>query len=269
MNMNFRQSLKEIANLDFLKKTSAAEAGDSPLGPLNYRLVWMTVIVLTSVVALVPLITITIADYKVTEQSIETEYILRTSRVVSNTSRSLAFLLTERQSALHFIADIASVDELWSRERIAELLAALRGSFGGGFVDIGIIDATGIQYSYEGPYALTGKDYSGQPWFERAIKHGVSVSDVFLGFRQQPHLAIAVKKEAADGSFQIIRTTMNIEPLDSLLADLHLDGRGDAFIVNSAGILQNNHPPMSLNIKIPKVNHCSSATGLLIIRLLS
>jgi len=238
--MNFWQSLKEIAGLGFLKVKSAAETGDSPLGPLNYRLVWVTVIVLTSVVALLPLITITIADYKVTEKSIETEYILRTSRVVSNTYRSLAFLLGERISALHYVAVSSSVGELWSQERIAELLAALRESFGGGFADIGIIDATGIQYSYEGPYELKGKDYSGQPWFERVIRDSAYVSDVFLGFRQQPHLAIAVKQESADGSFQIIRTTMNIEPLDSLLADLHLDGRGDAFLVNSAGILQNN-----------------------------
>jgi len=238
--MNFQQSLKEIANLDFLKGKPAAEADDSSLRPLNYRLIWVTVVVLTSVVALLPLITITIADYKATEKSIETEYILRTSRVVSNTYRSLAHLLSDHQSALHLVAASSSVDDLWSHARIAELLTALRESFGGGFVDIGIIDASGMQYSYEGPYALKGKDYSGQPWFDRVIRDGAYVSDVFLGFRQQPHLVIAVKKESADGSFQIIRTTMNIEPLDSLLANLHLAGRGDALIVNSTGILQNN-----------------------------
>jgi signal transduction histidine kinase len=238
--MNFQRSLKEITNLDFFKSKPAAQAGDSPLRLINYRLMWVTVVVLTSVVALLPLITITIADYKATETSIETEYILRTSRVVSNTYRSLAFLLGERKAALHFVAASSSVDELWNQERISELLTALRKSFGGGFVDIGIIDASGLQYSYKGPYALKGKDYSGQPWFDRVIRDGAYVSDVFLGFRQQPHLVIAVKKELADSSFQIIRTTMNIEPLDSLLANLHLGGRGDAFIINSAGILQNN-----------------------------
>ncbi|MGD2270894.1 MAG: cache domain-containing protein, partial [Desulfobacterales bacterium] len=238
--MNFRQSLKEIANLDFLKNKPVAEAVDSPLRLINYRLIWVTVVVLTSVVALVPLITITLADYTVTENSIETENRLRTSRVVSNTYRSLAFLLAERQSALHFVADSSSEDELWSQTRTKELLRLLRHSFGGGFEDIGVIDASGIQYTYAGPYALRGKDYSGQPWFERVIKEGAYVSDVFLGFRQQPHLVIAVKTESAGGSFQIFRTTMNIEPLDKLLSDLHLGGRGDAFIVNSAGILQNN-----------------------------
>ena len=238
--MNFRQSLKEIANLDFLKVKSAAEAGDSPLRQLNYRLIWVAVVVLTSVVALLPLVTITIADYKATEKSIETEYILHTSRVVSNTYRSLSILLDERKSALHSVAASLSIDELWNQERLVKLFTALRESFDGGFEDIGIIDASGRQYRYEGPYALKEKNYAGQLWFKRVINEGTYVSDVFLGFRQQPHLAIAVKKESADGSFQILRTSMNIEPLERLLSGLHLGDRGDAFIVNSAGILQNN-----------------------------
>jgi len=238
--MKFRQSLKEITNLDFFKGKPAAETGDSLLRQLNYRLIWVTVVALTSMVALLPLITITIADYKATEKSIETEYILRTSRAVSNTYRSFAILLGERKSALHFFAASLSVGERWNQERIVELLTALQESFGGGFEDIGIIDASGLQNQYAGPRALKGQDYSGQLWFERVVKEGAYVSDVFLGFRQQPHLIIAVKKESADGSFQIIRTSMNIEPFERLLSGLHLGGHGDAFIVNTAGILQNN-----------------------------
>jgi hypothetical protein len=160
--MNFQQSLKEIANLEFLKVKSAAEAGHLPLRQLNYRLIWVTVVVLTSVVALLPLVTITIADYKATEKSIETEYILRTSRVVSNTYRSLSILLDERKSALHSVAANLSIDELWNQERLVKLFTALRESFGGGFEDIGIIDASGRQYSYEGPYALKEKNYASQ-----------------------------------------------------------------------------------------------------------
>ena len=238
--MNILPRLKEITNFAFLKARPTEEGGAPRVQLFNYRRIWLTTVILTNLVALLPLIAITTADYKTTEKAIVTEHMLRTARVVSNAYRSLAFLLEERQSALRFLAASSPVDELIKPSRLAALLEALRKGFGGGFEDIGVIDASGLQYSYEGPFVLRGKDYSRQPWFEKVVKEGAYVSGVFLGFRQQPHFAIAVKKDSADGSFQIIRTTMSIEPLDKLLAGLHLGGRGDAFIIDRAGVLQNN-----------------------------
>ena len=238
--MNTPRFFKETINFAFLKKAPVEETGVSGVQTFNYRLLWTIVIVMTNLAALLPLITITIADYTATERAFETEHKLRTAQVVSNVHHSLAFLIVERQSAMRFVAASLSAEELEKPGRLAELLNTLRESFGSGFEDIGIINAEGIQNKYEGPHKLTGIDYSGQPWFDKVVQEGAYVSDVFLGFRQEPHLAIAVKKDLSNGLFQIIRTTMSIEPLDRLLADTLITGGGDALIVNSAGVLQNN-----------------------------
>ena len=238
--MNIKRFLTAITGFGFLLKRPDEEKVAARLRLFNYRLIWLAVVVTTNMVALLPLISITVIDYKTTEKAIETEFKLRTARVVSNTYRSVKFLLAERQAALRFAAATSSAEVLQNPKNIEELLKNLRESFGGGFEDIGVIDADGVQLSYKGPYALLGKTYYGQSWFEKVVNEGAYVSDVFMGFRQKPHLVIAVRKELPHGSFEIVRTTMSIDLIESLLADIQLGGRGDAFIINSAGILQTN-----------------------------
>jgi len=238
--MSFKRFYQKITRLGFLSEKPHEEFAQSRLGIFNYRLIWLAVVITTNLVALVPLVAITVVNYETTESAIDNEFQLRTARVVSNTYRSLKFLLTERQSALHFAAVNTSADVLNKPERIKDLLQNLRESFGGGFEDIGVISASGTQISYIGPYELMGKNYYGQPWFDKVTQEGSYVSDVFLGFRQKPHLVIAVKKSLASGTFEILRTTMSIDLFERLLADVQLGGRGEAFIVNSSGILQTN-----------------------------
>jgi signal transduction histidine kinase len=159
---------------------------------------------------------------------------------VSNTRRAVSFFLTERRSALNFIVRDNSASDLNVPERLGVVLRNLKESFGGGFVDLGVIDTWGRQRTYVGPYGLEGRDYSGQPWFNQVVERGVYISDVFLGYRRVPHLVIAVKKALPDGSFCVLRASLGIDPFEDLLANLELSGEGDAFIINHEGILQTN-----------------------------
>ena len=204
----------------------------------NYRRIWRSVVLLTGGVALIPLIVITIVDYKVTQQSTESEILMRTTRIVSNTRRAISFFLSERRSALEFIAQDNSFESLNDPERLLSILENLQKSFGGGFVDIGVIDSSGNQRNYVGPYELEGRNYLDQEWYSEAVDHGVHISDVFLGYRQVPHMVIAVKRVMPDGSFCILRAAIGITPFEELLSNLELEGMGDAFIVNYEGILQ-------------------------------
>ena len=68
-------------------------------------------------------------------------------------------------------------------------------------MDLGVIDDTGRQVAYIGPYPLLGIDYSGQDWFKQTARTGHCISDVFLGFRNAPHFIIAVRSELPDGHF--------------------------------------------------------------------
>jgi len=188
----------------------------------NFRRIWMLAVLLTTVVTLVPLISIILIDYKVTQNSIESEILLRSSRLVSNTRRTVSFFLTERRSVLNFMAQDYTREELNDPDRLALILKNLQKAFGG-FTDLGIINPLGIQKAW---------------WFKEVLYRDVFISDVFMGLRQVPHLIIAVKHTKPDGSFYVLRATVDTSQFDQLLSQLEVSGEGDAFIINHQGKLQ-------------------------------
>ncbi|WP_028588290.1 sensor histidine kinase [Desulfocurvus vexinensis] len=202
----------------------------------NYRRAWALAIVLTALTALVPLTAMTLIDHEVTRSAVEAEVRLRTSRIVSNTRRAVSFYLEERASVLSFVLQDRSPEALHDPEVLGVLLEHLKRSHGG-FVDLGLIDADGVQRAYVGPYSLLGRDYSDQEWFTRAVSAGSYVSDVFLGFRNVPHLVIAVRQALPDGGFFVLRATLDTDRFNNL-AGLDLLGSGDSFIINTKGVLQ-------------------------------
>jgi len=210
----------------------------SPHGHLfNFRRMWKLAVFLTAGVALLPLIFLAIVDYRVTQKAVESEVRLRTARLVSNTRRTVSNFLAERKSALDFIDQDNSYQALKNPQRLINLLENLKTGFGG-FVDLGVIDATGKQTTYVGPYQLKGKDYSDQKWFRQVLTHGVYISEVFLGYRRVPHLVTAVRHNLPDGSFYVLRATLDTERFEDILSQLEVSGQGDAFLINREGILQ-------------------------------
>jgi two-component system, NtrC family, sensor kinase len=204
----------------------------------NYRRLWALAVMILLVVALLPLLIITVVNHRVTEHAIESETHLRTANIVVNTHRTISFFLAQRRAALDFIIHDNHRDDLQDPARLAMLLDNLNQSFGEGFVDLGIIGADGQQRAYVGPYALENVDYHNEPWFRHVQTRGVYISDVFLGFRQVPHLVIAIKQDCPDGGCYVLRASLGIGPFADLLASLEFTGHGDAFIANAEGVLQ-------------------------------
>ena len=203
----------------------------------NYPRLWQVAILLMASVAVVPLICVTVFDYRVTQHALKSEILLRTSRLASNTKRSIAFFLEARKSALDFIVHDNDPASLQDPERLGRILADLDDGFGG-FVDLGVIDAQGRQTTYVGPYRLEGRDYSPQGWFQEVVEEGIHISDVFLGYRQLPHLVIAVKYPLSQGSFYVLRATIDTEQFNRILGQLEVSGSGDAFLINREGTIQ-------------------------------
>jgi signal transduction histidine kinase len=201
------------------------------------RRLWKTTVFVMAIVSITPLVVMTAVDYQVTQNSTESEFLLRTSRIVSNTKRVVEFSLLERMKAIDFIVQDNRFQMLTDCTRIEAILENLELSFGG-FVDLGIIDSSGQQLCYVGPYDLEGVDYSDQEWFRRVRDQGMHISDVFSGFRHVPHLVIAARHELPGGGFYVLRTSLEAEFFNTLLSDLELGGMGDAFIVNKEGVLQ-------------------------------
>jgi len=204
----------------------------------DYRRMWKLSIGFSVMFALVPVLCAGIFDFMVTKTSMESELFQRTARVVSNTRRSVTFFMAKHRSALTFIVRSSSFEDLRKSLQLYRYLEDLQVTFQEGFTDLGVINGAGIQIAYAGPFKLEGMDYSGQQWFKEVLLHGVYVSDVFLGYRQVPHLVIAVRHELQDGSVYVLRATVNTVRFNSVLTDLQLSKRGSAFIINRNGILQ-------------------------------
>ena len=107
------------------------------------------------------------------------------------------------------------------------------------FVDLAVLDREGRVLGYAGPLPdLADRNYAEQPWFGRLLEGAAShvITDVYLGFRGQPHFTMAVKLESG-GRVRILRATLSPETTRAHLRMLHPedDGRRDAgFLANIA-----------------------------------
>ena len=207
----------------------------------RYRRLWHSSVLLVSILSLVPLVVMTVVNYREYRQLFADELSIPTSRETSNVKRSLEAFLAARLSALDMIVNERSFEELLDPEIIGLTFSSLKKSFGG-FVDLGLIDSNGDQRAYVGPYELEGKNYKDQDWFHEVQLRNIHVSDVFMGYRNFPHFVIAVKHEESEnakkGGFHVLRATIDTEILDKQVATMELPQFSDAFIINHEGILQ-------------------------------
>jgi two-component system NtrC family sensor kinase len=204
----------------------------------RYRRLFKVVALSTCIVSIAPLIILAVLNYHQYKRAYRADLIHPISLLTSNTKRSLEFFLSQRRSALNMIINDKSFDELCDQQRLEEIFSNLKTSFGGGFVDLGLIDDSGNQCSYVGPFQLEGINYADQQWFREVSLRGVYVSNVFKGFRKVPHFVIAVKHETGPRTYHILRATVDTEMLNDQI--LHLSARpsSDAFLISRKGVLQ-------------------------------
>ena len=214
---------------------------DEPLNPYftfrDYRQLWGMGIFILLATSLIPLIIMILIHYQLIERSIDTESLLRTERVASNARRAVTFFLDERLAALTFAANEMGYAKLVDPDSLAEVLRNLKLGFGG-LTDLSVIADTGTQVAYAGPYHLGGKDYSAQPWFMECQQHNACVSEIFSGYRDVPHIVVAVKSQRPDGRFFVLRATLETERLIQTLSAFKTGEHADIFLTNRDGVLQ-------------------------------
>ena len=207
--------------------------------PERYQLLRRRIIALMIFLTVVPLSFMAIVNYYQYQASLADEVKSPLHALVNKTKHSIDLFLDERLSILRFINSAYSFKELSDEHTLNRIFRVLRREFGG-FVDLGLINNDGIQVSYAGPYDLLGKNYSKQRWFQETSVRGVYISDVFMGYRNYPHISISVKHLADEGHGWVIRATIDTGKFDNIIASMGLDPGSDAFLINSQGTLQTN-----------------------------
>lgn len=203
----------------------------------DYHKIWLVGIVALGLATLVPLIAVTVIHYQLIQKSVDSELILRTERLTSNARRAVSFFMEERLNALRFIANEIHIEQLTDPSQLAEILRNLKLGFGG-LADLSVISSSGDQVAYAGPYNLDHVNYSAQDWFLECTKHNYYVSEIFRGYRNVPHIIIAVKSFQKSGSFYIIRATLETKRLIKMLTSYETGKHADIFLINRSGIIQ-------------------------------
>jgi signal transduction histidine kinase len=203
----------------------------------NYLKIWTLGISVLAATALVPLLVVTIIHYQLLQKSLDSELRLRTERLTSNARRAITFFLEERLDALRFTANEIGFDRLTDPDHLEEILRNMKLGFGG-LTDLSVIDRNGKQLAYAGPYNLKGRDYSNQRWFIECQQHNLYVSEIFRGYRDVPHIIITAKSFRRNGSFFIIRATLDTQRLIRTLQSYETGAHAHIFLVNRSGVVQ-------------------------------
>ncbi|MBU2497768.1 MAG: two-component sensor histidine kinase [Proteobacteria bacterium] len=205
--------------------------------PPRYKSLRRNMIIIMILVTIIPLFMMALINHYQYQKALKREIIMPLRSIVNKTKHSFELFLTERLSAVSFIASAYSFKELADQETLNRIFLVMKQEFGG-FVDLGLIDSSGLQVSYVGPYDLKGNIYKDHDWFHEVWVRGQHVSNVFVGYRKFPHFVIAVKSENLAGETWILRATIETQQFNHLIAAMDLDPSSDAFIINRAGIFQ-------------------------------
>jgi two-component system NtrC family sensor kinase len=205
--------------------------------PEIYRLLRRRIIILVILVTVIPLFSMAMINSHQYRNTLRQEIVNPLLVLVNKSKHSMELFLVERLSAVSFIASEHSYEELADEGNLSRIFHVMKQEFRG-FVDLGLIDENGVQVNYVGPYDLKGRDYSEQPWFHEVRTSGAYISDVFMGFRRFPHIAMAVQRRTEGGKSWILRATIDTHTIDEMIASMQLDAKSDGFLLNREGTLQ-------------------------------
>jgi two-component system NtrC family sensor kinase len=201
-----------------------------------FRRLWQSVVVALLAASFIPMLVIGGGMYYYTVSIIEERTLDGLRQEVSEHREAIDQFLAERTSDLRLLAANLGFQYLTSPGAVEKVFRFLQNEIRC-FTDLSIIDDQGKHLAYMGPFDLLNRNYKEAPWFRAVREKGVYISDVFMGFRKEPHFVIAVKQTTPEG-FWIIRATVDTAYFDRMVTEVLSHRKGDAYIVNREGIFQ-------------------------------
>jgi len=147
----------------------------------------------------------------------------------------ISLFLKKQENLLATLSGMYSIEQLGDQEFLNKLFVTVNRMHE--IVDIHVINASGKQIAYVGPYRekIRNKSYHDQPWFKEVLINGRHTSDIFSGYRDVPHFVVSVTDPLK--TF-VLRATINSDIFNALLLRARIGINGDAFIINSRSEFQ-------------------------------
>lgn len=207
------------------------------VSPARYRSLRRLMTILMVAVSVTPLLLLSGISHMQYTRTLEREMESPLYALARKSQAALELYLGERESTVSFIAHAYSYKDLADERTLNRVFLSLRSEFQG-FVDMGLVNAEGMQISYVGPYKLRGADYAGKPWLREAEIKSRYMSNVFLGYRGYPHMVIAVHRMEESGLSWTLRVAVDTLRLQQVLFSVGPEQETDVFLVDRAGVLQ-------------------------------
>jgi len=213
--------------------------GPSPYSDEHYREIKRHHIIRLLITYLTPLILLTIYFFVQYDAVVREGRRLHLRAIAENQANTLNLFLSERIVNLSNLFNDPKFPAAPTSADMDGYLTRLKRS-SQAFVDIGYFDSSGVQAAYAGPYpSLEMRNYGSEPWYQELRRRDSNyvITDIYLGFRQQPHFTIAVRKTVGD-RFLVLRATLSPDKLYEYITSLEGSSEVNTSIVNIAGLYQ-------------------------------
>jgi two-component system NtrC family sensor kinase len=157
---------------------------------------------------------------------------------VEDHRRIIAQFLNEHTSKLQLIARTHDRDQLIEPGTLQTVFELFNKDVRS-LTDLSVIGDHGYHLAYVGSYDLWSRNYSKEFWFTQVMEKGLYISDMFMGFRKEPHFIIAVTHSNGDKKW-ILRATIHTESFRSLVENVRIGGTGEVYLLNTEGVYQTN-----------------------------
>ena len=214
---------------------NASAAGDTAQA-FRYNRLFRRFVLLTLVCSVLPLLVVGWIISNRYQLSAQSRVMAAFRNEVLHHRKVIELFMKEHRSKLELIARTHDRHALIEHGRLRTVFDMFNEEHWT-FTDLGIIDAEGNHLAYVGPYDLLDKNYREAHWFRMVMEQGIYISDMFMGFRREPHFVIAVKGNDAAGPW-ILRATVDTEAFRALVENVMIGRTGEVFLVNREGVYQ-------------------------------
>ena len=202
----------------------------------RYRRLSRRFVLLTLVCSVVPLLLVGWGVSTHYRRFAEARVMTSFRNEVQHHRKIIELFLKEHSSKLKLIAMTHSREDIRRPGRLRFIFDMINQEHWN-LADLGVIDAEGKHLAYVGPYDHQNKNYREAHWFKIVMEKGLYISDMFMGFRREPHFVIAVRGGDDQGHW-ILRATMDTEAFRALVENVMIGRTGEVFLVNGNGIYQ-------------------------------
>ncbi|MBF0099634.1 MAG: GHKL domain-containing protein [Desulfobacterales bacterium] len=205
--------------------------GDGLINQSYYQSVRRNMIMIVMFISFMPIILISGIVLYHFDRAYHDKVYAYLGELVEKQKQNIDVFLNEKLNKIQFIVRAFSYEQLCNESFLQNILSMLHQSQMSVFVDLGVVDDSGVQVAYAGPYKLLQANYHDADWFKKAIESPYYISDVFLGLRGQPHFIITVRQENF-GKYWILRATIDFVTFNNLVENVSIGKTGFAYILN-------------------------------------